>query len=153
MEAVAVFVYQDSTRSQLVQLLLFESDCHGEGLSLGDDFGSVRVVEFTTDRQGTQSSRATAEYEIRIHNHHSTTSATIQDVHTVVDGQGHDLFAQELQGQEIAAGEELTIVQHLTVDLWKQLDQQQHVVGVMVGAMAGTNQCVASDEISISWDK
>jgi hypothetical protein len=141
-----ILVYADETMEKLLQLMIFKTACEKD-IAVGDDFGSVELVAFTS--QGvTESAVVVAMYEITIKNNDLSSPATITDVHTLVDHSPHDLYKTSLKGQVIPGGEELSIVEEMTVDLF--LTQQEHYVSAFVAA-TGAHTCSAIGQLDIDW--
>jgi hypothetical protein len=141
-----ILVYADDTMEKLLQLMIFKTACEKD-IAIGDDFGSVELVAFTS--QGvTESAVVVAMYAITIRNNDASSPATITDVHTLVDNKPHDLYKTGLKGEVLDPGEEILVVEEMTVDLF--LTQQEHYVSAFVAA-TGKHTCSAIGQLDIDF--
>mmetsp|Transcript_11376 Transcript_11376/g.18831 ORF Transcript_11376/g.18831 Transcript_11376/m.18831 type:complete len:335 (+) Transcript_11376:164-1168(+) len=144
MPETMILVYADESMEKLLQLMIFKTECDND-ISLGDAFGSVELVSFTSG-DTVETSIAVAMYEITIKNN-ADTVATIADVHTLVDHSPHDLY-KSLKGQTIESGDEISIVEEMSVDLF--LTEHEHYVSAFVSAVAA-HACSAIGQLDIDF--
>ena len=147
LDETMILVYADSSMERLLQLMVFKTSCEGN-LALGDHFGSIELVSFDNAAQNKVSSQVIAMYEITITNT-ATEEATLVDVVALSDDTNRDLW-KSLKGETIAPGEEISIVEEMSVNLWT-LDGE-HFMTAYVSAKIPGHQCSSVGQMEINWD-
>ena len=143
---VTIYSSDDKQPSSILQTMIFHSSC-SRNLFLKDRFGSIQLVEFTNEPQGTVTCFINATLTFSVVNQGSN-DATFYSLVTESNIYGTLYFIDQVVGQEVATGATFETTTTILIDLTVQQDYTFETT--LTGQAPGGAFCNATDVLEFT---
>ena len=132
---ILVYSSPDTSRSNLLQSIVFLSDCHVT-LALQDHIGSMELIGYTNPVQGTVSSLVDVIYSFTIHNIPGGSTANLTSLNSITNLGVIDV---PVEGVIVAPNHTVTFTHEVAIDASKQ--RRFTALSSLIGSLSDGSEC------------